>query len=470
MTSVSNIRAKLLSKELSVDEVVQAATTAAKEKESYGAFLEVFDGLEESIAAAQKMIDEMGESAPVLCGIPIAIKDNQLIEGRVATSGSKILEGYVAPYDATAISKLKEQGAILIGRTNMDEFAMGSSTEHSAYQKTVNPVSKEYVPGGSSGGSATAVGLGIVPVSLGSDTGGSIRQPASFCGIVGLKPTYGAVSRHGLMALGSSLDQIGPFAATVTDAKYVYDAIAGVDPMDSTSREGVEVDVPEKMKIGVPRNLMKEGVDADVLERFEEVLSKLKDDGHEVIDISFDTAKYSIPVYYIVLPAEASTNLARYDGVRFGPRIEGENFNDSFGKTRTEGFGEEVRRRILLGTYVLSSGYIDAYYNSAEKAREVMRNELIEIFEGVDVIATPSTATPAFKFGEKSDPLAMYAQDIFTAFANLTGNPGISVPMGEVERDGVDLPVGIQFIAPHFGEERLFTIGSAVTGEEYTKK
>jgi len=470
MTNVTDIRTKLLSKELSVQEVVDAARASAKENDSYGAFLELFDGLEESIEVAQSMINEMGDKAPMLCGIPIAIKDNHLIEGRVATAGSKILEGYVAPYDATVISKLKEAGAILIGRTNMDEFAMGSSTEHSAYQKTLNPIDKEYVPGGSSGGSAAAVGLNIVPLSLGSDTGGSIRQPASFCGIVGLKPTYGAVSRYGLMALGSSLDQIGPFATNVSDAKYAYETIRGVDPMDATSREASEVDVPAKMKIGVPRNLLKEGVDADVLERFEETLSKLEEEGHEIIDVSFDTAKYGIPVYYIVLPAEASTNLARYDGVRFGPRIEGEDFNDSFSKTRTAGFGEEVRRRILLGTYVLSSGYIDAYYNSAEKARDVMRKELGTLFESVDVIATPSTATPAFRFGEKSDPLAMYAQDVFTVPANLTGNPGISVPMGEVDRDGVRLPVGIQFVAPHFGEERLFTIGSAVTGEEYTKK
>jgi aspartyl-tRNA(Asn)/glutamyl-tRNA(Gln) amidotransferase subunit A len=256
----------------------------------------------------------------------------------------------------------------------------------------------------------------------------------------------------------------------VADAKHLFDAIKGVDIKDSTSRDGVEVEVPKKMKIGVPRDLMKEGVDADVLARFEETLNALKNDGHEIIDVTFDTAKYGIPVYYIVMPAEASTNLARYDGVRFGPRTEGKDFNESFSKTRTVGFGEEVRRRILLGTYVLSSGYIDAYYNSAEKAREVMRKEMSELFKTIDVMATPSTATPAFKFGEKSDPLAMYAQDIFTVPANLTGNPGISVPMGEVERDGVMLPIGIQFVAPHFGEERLFTIASEVTGEEYTKE
>ncbi len=325
------------------------------------------------------------------------------------------------------------------------------------------------MPGGSSGGSAAAVGLDIVPVALGSDTGGSIRQPASFCGIVGLKPTYGAVSRYGLMAMGSSLDQIGPLTTNVEDAKIVFDAIKGLDPKDSTSQAGKEVETSKKMKIGVPRELMKEGVDEDVLLHFENSLKKLEEQGHEIVDVKFETAKYGIPVYYIVMPAEASTNLARYDGVRFGPRVEGKDFNESFSKTRTEGFGEEVRRRILLGTYVLSSGYIDAYYNSAERAREVMRAELREIFEKVDVLATPSTATPAFKFGEKSDPLAMYAQDIFTVPANLTGNPGISVPMGEVDRDGTKLPVGIQFVAPHFGEERLFTIGSDVTGEEYTK-
>lgn len=467
MTNVQDIRAKLISKELSVQEVVDAAYARAKEKESYGAFLELYKDVTDQIIYAQKCIDEKGEGAPMLCGIPVAVKDNMLVKGEVATAASKILEGYVAPYDATVITKLKEQGAILIGRTNMDEFAMGSSTEHSAYQKTLNPVDDTRVPGGSSGGAAAAVGLDIVPIALGSDTGGSIRQPASFCGIVGLKPTYGAVSRYGLMALGSSLDQIGPLTRTVQDAKYLFEAIKGVDPKDATSR-AKEVSVPKKMKIGVPRNLLKEGVDEDVLSRFEEALLKLKEEGHEVLDINFETAKYGIPVYYIVMPAEASTNLARYDGVRFGPRTAAKDFNDSFSETRTKGFGEEVRRRILLGTYVLSSGYIDAYYNSAEKARGVMRKELSEIFTKVDVIATPSTATPAFKFGEKSNPLAMYAQDIFTVPANLTGNPGISVPMGEVARDGVNLPVGIQFVAPHFAEERLFTIASVVTGEEYT--
>ena len=468
MTSVADIRAKLLSKELSVKEVVSAVHKAAKEKESYGAFLGLYNDIEEQIAYAQKLLDEKGDAAPILCGIPIAVKDNMLVKGEVATAASKILEGYVAPYDATVIKKLKEQGAILVGRTNMDEFAMGSSTEHSAYQKTLNPIDPSRVPGGSSGGAAAAVGLDIVPIALGSDTGGSIRQPASFCGLVGLKPTYGAVSRYGLMALGSSLDQIGPLTNTVTDAKYLFNAVKGIDTKDATSLEG-EVSVPEKMKIGVPRKLMEEGVDKDVLDRFEEKLEALKSQGHEIVDVEFNTAKYGIPVYYIVMPAEASTNLARYDGVRFGPRIEGKDFNESFVETRTKGFGEEPRRRILLGTYVLSSGYIDAYYNSAEKARDVMREELRNLFEKVDVIATPSTATPAFKFGEKSDPLAMYAQDIFTVPANLTGNPGISVPMGDVERDGVMLPVGIQFVAPHFGEERLFTIGAEVTGEEYTK-
>lgn len=469
MINVDDIRAKLLSKELSVEEVVAAASVNAKAKESYGAFLELYDGLEDQITYAQKLIDEKGEDAPMLCGIPIALKDNLLVKGETATAGSQILKGYTCPYDATVVAKLREQGAIFLGRTNMDEFAMGSSTEHSSWQKTLNPVDDTRVPGGSSGGSAAAVGLDIVPIALGSDTGGSIRQPASFCGIVGLKPTYGTVSRYGLMALGSSLDQIGPLTTNVRDAKYLFDAVKGVDIKDATTREGNEVSVSKKMKIGVPRDLMKEGVDPDVLEHFEASLEKLKSEGHEIVDVKFETAKYGIPVYYIVMPAEASANLARYDGVRFGPRVDAKDFNDSFSKTRTEGFGEETRRRILLGTYVLSSGYIDAYYNSAEKARGVMRKELSEIFEDVDVLATPSTAGPAFKFGAKSDPLAMYAQDIFTVPANLTGNPGISVPMGEVERDGVQLPVGIQFIAPHFGEERLFTIASEVTGEEYTK-
>lgn len=465
MTSITDIRTALLTKKASVKEVVAKAITHAKETAEYGAFLELFEDLDAHIEYAQQELDTKGEDTHPLCGIPIAIKDNILIAGREVTAGSKILKGYIAPYDATVIEKLKEAGAIFIGRTNMDEFAMGSSTEHSAYQKTKNPVDPSRVPGGSSGGSAAAVGLDVVPVALGSDTGGSIRQPASFCGLVGLKPTYGAVSRHGLMALGSSLDQIGPLTHTVTDAEIVFNTIRGVDAKDSTSREGYAIEVPQKMKIGVPRNLLKEGVEPDVLERFEETLTRLKEQGHTIVDVSFTTASYGIPTYYIVLPAEASANLARYDGVRFGARVEGKDFNESFIRTRTEGFGEEVRRRILLGTYVLSSGYIDAYYNTAERARVVMRNEMEKLFTEVDVIVTPSTATPAFEFGSKSDPLAMYAQDIFTVTANLTGNPGISVPMGTVEREGVSLPIGIQFIAPHFGEARLFTIGKAVTGE-----
>lgn len=469
MTSAQDIRKKLLAKECSVEDVVSAAIARAKESEEYGAFLELFEDLDESIARAQARLDEEGENAPYLCGIPIAIKDNILIKGRVATAASKILDGYVAPYNATVIEKLLNEGAVFIGRTNMDEFAMGSSTEHSAYQKTKNPIDPSRVPGGSSGGSAAAVGLDIVPIALGSDTGGSIRQPASFCGIVGLKPTYGAVSRYGLMALGSSLDQIGPLTHTVTDAEETFKVLKGIDPLDATTQEG-SVGTKEKMRIGVPRNLLAEGTDEDVLARFEETLKHLEEKGHEIVDVTFETARYGIPVYYIVMPAEASTNLARYDGVRFGHHAKGETFNESFIKTRTEGFGEEPRRRILLGTYVLSSGYIDAYYNSAEKARVVMRNELNTLFEGVDVIATPSTTSPAFQFGEMSDPLAMYAQDLFTVPANLTGNPGISVPMGVVPRDGVELPVGIQFMAPHFGESRLFTIGKEVTGEEYTKE
>lgn len=470
MTSAKDIRNKLLAKEATVQDVVSKALAHAKEKESYGAFLELFSDIDEQIAYAQKKIDSEGENSHPLCGIPIAVKDNILIKGRVATAASKILEGYVAPYDATVIQKLKEAGAIFIGRTNMDEFAMGSSTEHSAYQRTTNPVDEGRVPGGSSGGSAAAVGLDIIPIALGSDTGGSIRQPASFCGIVGLKPTYGAVSRYGLMALGSSLDQIGPLTHTVEDAKVLFNTIKGVDPKDSTTQEGGGGEQKSKLTIGIPRDLLREGVDEDVVKEFEKTLAKLEEEGHVLKDVSFGAAKYGIPVYYIVMPAEASSNLARYDGVRFGSRVRSDDFNTSFTKTRTESFGEEPQRRILLGTYVLSSGYIDAYYNTAEKARDVMREELNDIFASVDVLATPSTATPAFKFGEKSDPLAMYAQDIFTVPANLTGNPGISVPMGTVEREGKNLPVGIQFVAPHFREDVLFTIGKAVTGEEYTGK
>lgn len=403
-----------------------------------------------------------------LAGVPIAIKNNILVHGRRATAGSKMLEEYIAPYSATVVKRLEDAGAMIVGSTNLDEFGMGSSTEHSAFGPTKNPVDLERVPGGSSGGSAAAVAMGSVPVALGTDTGGSVRLPASFCGIVGLKPTYGAVSRNGLIAMGSSLECAGPLTQTVTDAETIFNIIQGEDDMDSTTYpQGTyeEVLTKEKYTIGVPRNLMKEGVDPDVLRVFDEVLEKLSKEGHDVRDIELPYMESGLAAYYIVMPSEVSSNMARYDGIRFGSHVEGEDLLEDYIKTRSEGFGEEVKRRILLGTYMLSSGFYDAYYRKASYIRTCMRRELEETYKDIDVIMTPTSPVPAFNIGEKQDPLAMYATDLFTVPANLTGVPALSVPGGIVEREGKDLPVGVQFITPHGGEARLFDIGKRFLGE-----
>ncbi len=463
MTIVEASRA-LRAREITVRELFDACAAAAHAKNpELNAYLEIFDADEVAIADAQKRID--AGDASLLCGIPLAIKDNILIEGKIASASSKMLENYRATYDATVITKLKAQGALFLGRTNMDEFAMGSSTEHSAFGASKNPLDTSRVPGGSSGGSASAVAGHMALGALGTDTGGSIRQPAAFTGLVGFKPTYGAVSRSGLIAMGSSLDQAGPLAKTVADAKIMYDAIRGIDPFDATTiPDGLypTLEKKEKMRIGVPRHLLGEGVDADVRETFEKTLEALVAQGHEVIEVELQSSAYALAAYYVVMPAEVSTNLARLDGMRYGLAVRGKTLLDDYVDSRTEGFGEETRRRILLGTFVLSSGYIDAYYHKAEAARAVLRKEYNDAFTQVDVIAFPTTPSPAFKFGEKSDPLSMYFGDIFTITANLTGMPAISVPMSTVERDGKQLPVGIHFTAPHQAEELLFTIGTAV--------
>ncbi len=407
-----------------------------------------------------------GETGALL-GIPFAIKDNMLFSGHGATSGSKILEGYIAPYTGTAVQRLIDAGAVILGATNMDEFAMGSSSETCAWGPVKNPIDSTRVPGGSSGGSAAAVAMGGALGALGSDTGGSIRQPAALCGLVGLKPTYGTVSRHGLMAMASSLDQIGPFAKTVSDAEIVFNTIASDDPMDSTVvpvTERGEIHAKTQYRIGVPESFVRmDGVDVDVRERFDAAIQALKDAGHTIVPINIPTLPLALAIYYILMPAEVSSNLARFDGVRYGVRKEGERLFDTYMKTRGEGFGAEVRKRILLGTYVLSAGYYDAYYNKAVLARRKLTDEMKHVFGDVDLIATPTSPSPAFLFGEKSsDPLKMYLEDIFTVSANITGIPGISVPNGTVERDGVALPVGIQFMANHFHEAHLFGIGKEV--------
>ncbi len=457
---------------ITVRELWDACVEASRAKNTeLNAYLEIFDADETAINSAQKRID--GGDKSLLCGIPLAVKDNILIEGKIASAASKMLENYKATYDATVIKKLKEAGALFIGRTNMDEFAMGSSTEHSAFGPTKNPHDVSRVPGGSSGGSSAAVAANLCIAALGSDTGGSVRQPTALTGIVGLKPTYGAVSRSGLIAMGSSLDQIGPLAKTVEDAQILYEAIRGIDSLDSTTiPDGLygTYKYSKNLRVGVPRRLLQDGIDADVLKAFDATLEKLKKAGHAVIDVELPMSSHALAAYYVIMPAEVSTNLARLDGVRYGLAKRGETLLDDYVLSRTEGFGEETRRRILLGTFVLSSGYIDAYYRKADAARAVLRAEYEKAFESCDVVAFPTTPSPAFKFGEKSDPLSMYLEDIFTVTANLTGMPAISVPMGYVEREGPStslgikkqLPVGIHFTAPHQAENLLFAISKAV--------
>ncbi len=466
LTALSLVEASraLYAKEFSALELAHAYIGAIeKHNSTLNAYLEVFDDIEAQAKDADTRL-RRGESTSLL-GIPLAIKDNILIDGRYASSASKILEHYTASYDATVIAKLKKEGAVFLGRTNMDEFAMGSSTENSAYGPTKNPYDHTRVPGGSSGGSAAALSSGMALGALGSDTGGSIREPASFCGVVGLKPTYGAVSRFGLMAMGSSLDQIGPFGKTVEDTQILFRVLAGKDPLDSTS---IDMSVyPKKVeikRIGVPRHLF-EGVDSDVLTRFDEALQSLSSRGYSVVDIELPSAPLTLAVYYILMPAEASTNLARFDGVRYGLSLQGDSLFDDYAKTRGTGFGAEVRRRIVLGTYVLSAGYYDAYYGKATQVRKKITDECASVFETVDAIATPTVPTPAFKIGEKSDPLSMYLADIFTVMANLTGGPALSIPMGVVERDGIALPVGIQFAGAHGQEEILFSIGKDIEAD-----
>lgn len=461
--SITEAAEKLQKKEISALELTRACLDEITKRDGeLHAYLEVFDDAEKQAAEADKR-RAAGESHPLL-GIPLGMKDNILIEGKRVSAASKILEGYMAPYDATVATRLKQAGATFLGRTNMDEFAHGSSTENSAFGPTKNPHDEARMPGGSSGGSAAAVAAHMALGALGTDTGGSIREPASFCGLVGLKPTYGAVSRSGLIAMGSSLDQAGPLAKTVADAELIFNAIKGKDPLDSTTIDsGLYPAQSLKKKVGVPRHLLSSGVDKDVLEAFEASLEKFKAGGHEVVDIELPSAGLALAVYYVIMPAEVSANLARFDGVRYGLSLKGASLLEDYAKTRGAGFGPEARRRIMLGTYVLSSGYYDAYFGKAGVAREKLRREVVGVLQEVDVIATPAAPTPAPKLGEKTDdPLAMYLLDIFTVTANLTGNPAISVPMGTVEREGKQLPVGIQFTAAHGAEETLFAFGRAL--------
>jgi aspartyl-tRNA(Asn)/glutamyl-tRNA(Gln) amidotransferase subunit A len=461
--TVIQLHEELINGATTVEALVSESKKIIEEKEtSVHALLGMYSDelISSQIIKAKTMFAD--GSATTLTGIPIILKDNLLVKGELATAGSKILENYHAPYDGTVVKKLKEAGAILLGRANMDEFAMGGSTENSAFGVTKNPHDTIRVAGGSSGGSAAVVAYGGVSISLGSDTGGSIRQPASLCGVVGLKTTYGDVSRYGVMAMGSSLDQIGPFGTCVSDVEEVYKVITGHDVLDSTSLpenlRNKRQEIKIKKVIGVPRSFInREGIDKDVLENFNISLKKLEDVGYTLKDVTIEHLEKALSVYYILMPAEVSSNLARYDGIRFGLSHPGETSIQSYFESRTAGFGPEVRRRILLGTYVLSSGYYDSYYNKANLVREMLKKEFERVFQDVDVIVTPTSPVPAFKIGEKSqDPLAMYLADIFTVPVNIVGVPAISVPSGMTENG---LPLGIQFIAPHMAENVLFTIG-----------
>ncbi len=406
---------------------------------------------------------EGGELSP-LAGVPIAVKDNMLMVGHATTAASKLLEHYTASYDATVISKLKSLNAVLLGKTNMDEFAMGSSTENSAFHITKNPHDTTRVPGGSSGGSAAAVAAGFAVASLGSDTGGSIRQPAALCGVVGMKPTYGAVSRFGLIAMASSLDQIGPFTKTVEDSRILFDAIRGRDVHDATSADfnySPTVEEIKKLKIGIPKEYFVDGIAPDVSKGVTEAIEKLKKLGFSFKEISLPHTKYALSVYYIIMPAEVSTNLARLDGIRYSRDVRDvKKLKELYIKNRAHGFGAETRRRVLLGTFVLSSGYYDAYYSKAQKVRRLIQEDFDNAFKEVDVILSPVTPTSAFKIGEKtSDPLSMYLSDIFTIPANLAGIPAISIPVKKYGLGSNELPVGFQLMGKHFHEADLFGIG-----------
>jgi len=450
----------------SAREVVEAHLARVAESDGeIHAFLHVdVDG---ALRAAGRVDDcvARGEDPGPLAGVPIALKDNLCTRGLPTTCASRILEGWLPPYTATAVQRVVERGAIPLGKTNLDEFAMGSSTENSAYGPTRNPRDLHRVPGGSSGGSAAAVAAGFAPLALGSDTGGSIRQPAALCGVVGVKPTYGAVSRYGLIAFASSLDQIGPFATTVADAALLLEAIAGPDPLDSTSWPealppiDVRADVAG-LRVGLVRELSGEGIAPDVAARVAAAADALGAAGAKVDEVSVPGARYALSAYYLIAPAEASSNLARYDGVRYGLRVARDDISETYGATREQGFGAEVKRRIMLGTYALSAGYYDAYYGQAQRARTLLIRDFAAAYEQFDVLLSPTAPTTAFELGAKTaDPLAMYLSDVCTIPTNLAGHPAISVPFGV----GVDgLPIGVQVLAPALGEAVMFRVAAAL--------
>ena len=470
--TVHELQEKLNSKEFTISEITKAYADKIKEKEpEVGAFVTVLtdEAIEKSKEIEEKV--NKGEITSKYAGIPIGIKDNMCTKGVKTTCGSKMLENFTSPYDATVIEKLNAEGMINLGKLNMDEFAMGSSTETSAIKKTKNPWNLNTVPGGSSGGSTAAVAANMVPWALGSDTGGSIRQPSSFCGVVGLKPTYGLVSRYGLVAYASSLDQIGPITKDVYDNALLLNLIAGHDAKDTTSQDIPKVDYVSALKndvkglkIAVPKEFFGEGINPEVKEIVEKAIQKYKELGAIVEEISLDIAEYSLATYYIIACAEASSNLGRFDGIRYGYRSpNGEELKDVYINSRSEGFGPEVKRRIILGTYVLSSGYYDAYYKKAQKVRTLVAKEFEKVFEKYDVILTPTSPTVAFGFNSKSSPLEMYLADICTVPVNIAGLPAISIPCG-VNSEG--MPVGMQLIGNKFEEAKI--LNTAYTYEQAT--
>lgn len=487
MRTINEIHKELISGNKKVQEIVDEFIFIIKNNEKkfnsnikdeddinaiLGFYSESF--LKEQIVKAQNIIDEkikLGKENEIniLTGIPIVLKDNILIEGENNTSASKMLSNYISTYDATVVKKLKDIGAILIARANMDEFAMGGSGENSAFGKTKNPIDKSRVPGGSSSGSAAVVSYGGVPIALGSDTGGSIRLPAGFCNLVGFKPSYGMVSRFGLMAMGSSLDQISPIANNVEDVEIMFDAISGFDKNDATSiseefiKKNSENIFKLKKKIGIPKILndekIKNGIDKDILDNFEEQKNKFEKLGYEIVEIDITNLDKALAVYYIITPAEVSSNMGRYDGVRYGHFSPGKNTIENFINSRTEGFGDEVRRRILIGTYLLSEGYFDAYYNKALNVREIIKKEFEKAFENVDAILTPLSPIKPWKFGEKSDPLAMYIADMFTVIANIAEIPAISIPTKKIsDVNENNLPIGIQLLGKYCEDKKLLKI------------
>jgi len=459
--------------------IAERATTATQLAEGFYKKIEAEDGdvhayltlAKERALAQAARIDALavkGDPLPPLAGVPVAVKDVMVTRGVRSTAGSKILGNYIPPYDATAVARLEEAGAVILGKTNCDEFAMGSCNENSAYGPVRNPRDKSRVPGGSSGGSAACVAAGTAVAALGSDTGGSIRQPAAFCGVVGLMPTYGRVSRYGLIAFASSLDHIGPLTKTVKDSALILRVIAGRDPLDSTSAEVPVPNYVEQMekpvqglKIGIPKEYFAEGLDPEVRAAVATAIAKLEEAGCNAVPISLPHTRYAVPTYYLVATAEASSNLARFDGVRYAYRSKAaKSLSQMYRNSRDEGFGAEVKRRIMLGTYALSAGYYDAYYLKAQKVRTLLTRDFENAFQSVDAIVTPTTPTPAFKLGEKADdPLAMYLADIYTVTADLVGIPGISVPCG---RSKSGLPIGVQILGRHFDEATFLRLGHAV--------